>query len=319
MTEKRVLMAVRLGIVVPCFNEEKILNITAERLLDLLDKLTDKGILASNCCLCFVDDGSTDSTWSIIENIAKHDTRVHGLKLSRNQGHQVALLAGLLNTKGEALVSIDADLQDDIDVIEKMIALYKLDNDIVYGIRSKRPHDSAQKKLSAEMYYRFMKLLGADIRFNHADFRLMSRRAVDSLSQFSEVNLFLRGIVPLLGYQTESVYYSRQERIGGKSKYSINKMLALAIDGITSFSVVPLRTISALGLIVCLFSFLMIIWIVIGKIFYDSTLPGWASAVIPIYFLGGIQLVSIGILGEYIAKTYLEAKRRPRFFVEQSI
>jgi glycosyltransferase involved in cell wall biosynthesis len=243
---------------------------------------------------------------------------VIGLRLSRNFGHQNAVMAGLLSASGDALISIDADLQDDIDVIPEMLEQFQAGNEIVYGVRRERQSDTALKRGSALLYYRLLKLLGVDVIHNHADFRLMSRKAVDCLKQFSEVNLFLRGIVPLLGFQTGTVEYDRQERAAGQTKYNLRRMIALAINGITSFSPAPLRMVAALGLIVFLLTVAMTFWVLWIRFFTDQAIPGWASSVIPIYFLGGIQLLSIGVLGEYVSKLYLESKQRPRYFIAET-
>jgi glycosyltransferase involved in cell wall biosynthesis len=312
-------MSFRLGIVVPCYNEEEVLPETAKRLLDMIDRLVAANLVVDESAIYFVDDGSKDQTWQIVEEMAKSDSRIHGVKLSRNRGHQNALLAGLFAAEGDALVSIDADLQDDVNVIESMVQKYKEGFEIVYGVRQSRSTDSLFKRTTAELYYKILSRMGVDIIHNHADYRLMSRRAIESFKEFSEVNLFLRGIIPLMGFRATTVYYSRAERFAGQSKYPLKKMLALAADGITSFSVVPLRLISILGFVVSFLSLIMIFWIVYAKLFSNTVIPGWASSVVPIYFLGGIQLLSIGVLGEYIAKIYLETKRRPRFIVEKSI
>jgi len=312
-------MTLQLGIVVPCYNEEEVFPETSKRLLELLERLLADGLIASDSAIYFVDDGSKDRTWRLIEEMANTNARVHGIKLSRNRGHQYALMAGLFGAKGDALVSIDADLQDDINVIEDMIHKHLEGYEIVYGVRKSRTTDTFFKKSTAEIYYKLLAKMGVDIVYNHADYRLMGRRALDALGDFSEVNLFLRGIIPLLGFRTTTTYYDRSERFAGESKYPLKKMLALALDGITSFSVVPLRMISMLGFLVSLLSIVMVGWVLYGKLFLDSAIPGWASSVIPIYFLGGIQLLSIGVLGEYVAKIYLETKRRPRFLIEKSI
>jgi glycosyltransferase involved in cell wall biosynthesis len=312
-------MKVRLAIVVPCFNEEEVLPETNRRLLALLTRLQEMQLTSADSSVHYVDDGSKDRTWSLIESLAAADDRVHGIKVSRNRGHQNALLAGLMTVEGDALVSIDADLQDDVSVIESMVRAFLDGNEIVYGVRKARATDTFFKKGTAEIYYKLLAKMGVEIIHNHADYRLMGRRALDALSGYSEVNLFLRGIVPLLGFRTATAYYDRAERFAGESKYPLKKMLALAADGITSFSVVPLRMISILGFLVSLLSILMVGWVLYGKIFTNSAIPGWASSVIPIYFLGGIQLLSIGVLGEYVAKIYLETKRRPRFLIEQVI
>jgi glycosyltransferase involved in cell wall biosynthesis len=312
-------MALQLGIVVPCYNEEEVLPETAKRLLELLERLSTAGLVSSDSATYFVDDGSKDRTWQLIEEMSNANARVHGIKLSRNRGHQNALMAGLFGAKGDVLVSIDADLQDDINVIEDMIRKHLEGYEIVYGVRKSRAMDSIFKKSTAEIYYKLLARMGVDIVYNHADYRLMGRRALDALEGYSEVNLFLRGVIPLLGFRTTTTYYDRSERFAGESKYPLKKMLALAMDGITSFSVVPLRMISMLGFMVSLFSIVMVAWVVYGKLFMNSAIPGWASSVIPIYFLGGIQLLSIGVLGEYVAKIYLETKRRPRYLIEKSI
>jgi polyisoprenyl-phosphate glycosyltransferase len=309
----------RLGIVVPCYNEEEVLPETCRRLVELLERMVSSDLVSPESAIYFVDDGSKDKTWSIIENIVAKDSRVHGIKLSRNRGHQNALLAGLFGAEGDALVSVDADLQDDINVIEEMVRKYRSGVEVVLGVRKGRDTDTAFKRGTAEMYYKLLGAMGVDIVYNHADFRLMSRRAIDCLGGYSEVNLFLRGIIPLIGFPMDTVYYDRSERFAGESKYPLKRMLGLAVDGITSFSIMPLRMISALGLIVCAFSVAMILWVIYGKLVLDSALPGWASSVIPIYFLGGVQLLSIGVLGEYVAKIYLETKRRPRYFIDKAI
>lgn len=312
-------MGIQIGIVVPCYNEQEVLHECASRLLGLLDRMNSAGMVAESSALYFVDDGSKDKTWSIIEDLAKHDKRVHGIKLSRNRGHQNALLAGLFGAGGDAVVSVDADLQDDISVIEDMVRKHGAGADIVYGVRKARRMDSILKRSTAQFYYKLLSILGVEIIYNHADFRLMSRRGLDCLGGYTEVNLFLRGIIPLLGFSTDTVYYDRVERFAGESKYPFKRMVGLALDGITSFSIVPLRIISALGLLVCAFSLLMIVWAVYSKLVLHSALPGWASAVVPIYFLGGVQILSIGVLGEYIAKIYLETKRRPRYLIEKVV
>ncbi|MBT9566870.1 MAG: glycosyltransferase family 2 protein [Thiobacillus sp.] len=312
-------MSLHLGIVVPCYNEEAVLPETAKRLLALLERLASTGLVTAASSVYFVDDGSKDKTWSLIEGMSQSDSRIHGIKLSRNQGHQNALIAGLFGAQGDVLVSIDADLQDDVDVIEEMVRKYVEGFEIVYGVRQSRGTDTRFKRGSAELYYWLLAKMGVDIVHNHADYRLMGRRALDALQGYSEVNLFLRGIVPLLGFRATTAYYDRSERFAGESKYPLRKMLALALDGITSFSVVPLRMISMLGFLVSLFSVLMIGWVLYGKMFTSYAIPGWASSIIPIYFLGGIQLLSIGVLGEYVAKIYLETKRRPRYLIEKVI
>lgn len=312
-------MTLRLGIVVPCYNEEEVLPETVRRLLEVLQRMISIGLVTQGSSIYFVDDGSKDRTWPLIEEMAQSNPRIHGIKLSRNRGHQNALLAGLFGAEGDVLISVDADLQDDIRVIEEMVAKHLEGHEIVYGVRKARTSDTFFKRATAEVYYKLLAKMGVDIVYNHADYRLMGRRALDALGGYSEVNLFLRGIVPLLGFRTTTTFYDRAERYAGESKYPLRKMLALAVDGITSFSVVPLRMISMLGFLVSLFSIVMVAWVIYGKLLLNSAIPGWASSVIPIYFLGGIQLLSIGVLGEYIAKIYLETKRRPRYLVEKTV
>ena len=306
------------SIVVPCYNEVEVLPETNSRLIALLDRMLTAGLVADGSGLHYVDDGSRDGTWPLIERLAAADGRVHGHKLSRNQGHQAAVLAGLLTVQGDALISIDADLQDDVNVIEAMVREFSAGAEVVYGVRDSRATDSIFKRRSALLYYGLMKRMGVDLVHNHADFRLMGRQAVEALRQFGEVNIFLRGIVPLIGYRAATVKYDRAERFAGASKYPFRKMLAFALEGVTSFSVVPLRLITLLGLLVSMFSFGMIVFAFYATLLKHAALPGWASTIVPIYFLGGIQLLAIGVLGEYVAKIYLETKGRPRFFIERS-
>ncbi|MDP3639397.1 MAG: glycosyltransferase family 2 protein [Azonexus sp.] len=312
-------MTPRLAIVVPCYNEEEVLPETNNRLLALLSRLEELQLTTPESTINYVDDGSHDNTWAMIEAFAAADTRVHGIKLSGNRGHQNALLSGLLSVEGDAVVSIDADLQDDVSVIEAMVREFNTGTEVVYGVRDSRQTDTVFKRNTALIYYNFMKKMGVDLVHNHADFRLLGRRAVEALRQYGEVNMFLRGIVPLIGYRAATVKYDRAERFAGVSKYPLRKMLAFAAEGITSFSIVPLRFITLMGFIISGFSFAMILFIIYGKTVLSAVIPGWASSVVPTYFLGGIQLLSIGILGEYVAKIYLETKQRPRYFVEKSI
>jgi glycosyltransferase involved in cell wall biosynthesis len=305
--------------VVPCYNEEEVLPETNRRLLSLLSKLEELALISEASSVHYVDDGSRDNTWVLIEALATADSRAHGIKLSRNRGHQFALLAGLLSVEGDAVVSIDADLQDDVTAIEEMVREYRNGAEVVYGVRHSRQADSAFKRRSALLYYDLMQRLGVDLVHNHADFRLLGRRAIEVMRQYDEVNMFLRGIVPLIGFKSATVKYDRAERFAGVSKYPLRKMLTFALEGITSFSIAPLRLITALGFFISLFSFSMILYVLYGALFRDLPVPGWASSVIPIYLLGGIQLLSIGILGEYVAKIYLETKRRPRFVIEKII
>ena len=306
-----------LAVVVPCYNEEEVLPETAKRLLALLDRLQAAGKAGADSGIYFVDDGSRDRTWSLIEAAAAADRRVHGLKLARNCGHQNALLAGLFGARGDVIVSIDADLQDDPEVMEAMVDRHAEGCDIVYGVRQSRATDSAFKRGTARAYYRLLAWLGVEIVYDHADYRLMSRRAVKELQQYTEVNMFLRAVIPLLGFRSGVVYYERAARYAGETKYPLRRMVALAVTGVTSFSIAPLRFITFFGMITCLFSFAMVAWVLYGKLVLHSVIPGWASSVIPVYFLGGAQLLSIGVVGEYVAKAYLETKRRPRFVIEK--
>ena len=312
-------MTIRLAIVVPCYNEEEVLPETNRRLLALLTKLQDLQLISVDSSVHYVDDGSKDSTWSLIESLAAIDTRIHGIKLSGNRGHQNALLSGLLTVEGDAVVSIDADLQDDVSVIEAMVREFVGGAEVVYGVRDSRQTDTTFKRSTALMYYGLMKKMGVDLVHNHADFRLLGRRAIEALRQYGEVNMFLRGIVPLIGYRAATVKYDRAERFAGVSKYPLRKMLTFAAEGVTSFSIVPLRLITLFGFLVSGFSFAMILFIIYGTVVLKAAIPGWASSVVPIYFLGGIQLLSIGILGEYVAKIYLETKHRPRYFIEKTV
>jgi polyisoprenyl-phosphate glycosyltransferase len=306
----------QVSIVVPCFNEEIVLPETINHLKALLNNLVDNKMVEPGSHAVFIDDGSSDQTWQIIQEASRNSTLIQGIKLSRNRGHQNAVLAGLLDAKGDAVISIDADLQDDLDAIEKMIMAHRQGSDIVYGVRKSRDTDTFFKRLTAQGYYRLLERFGVEVIFNHADYRLMSRRAIEALREFNEVNLFLRGIIPQLGFPSTIVYYDRAERFAGESKYPLKKMLALAWQGITSFSTVPLRMITTLGFLISLGSFGITLWALFVRLFSEQSVPGWASTVVPIYLLGGVQLLSIGIIGEYLAKTYMETKRRPHFFIE---
>jgi len=309
----------QLSIVVPCYNEEEVLAESSKQLLALLEKLVEKKEIDESSSIYFVDDGSKDRTWEIISKLSQDNTQIKGIKLSRNKGHQNALIAGLYSAKGDALVSIDADLQDDVSVIEQMVEKFKDGSDVVYGVRSKRDNDSWFKRFSAEGFYKLMALMGVDIVFNHADYRLMSRRVVEHLKSYEEVNLFLRAMVPLIGFNSDVVEYERSERFAGESKYPLRKMLSFAWDGITSFSVTPLRLISLIGATIFVISLFISIWALGVKIFGSSAVPGWASTVLPIYFIGGIQLLSLGVIGEYVGKIYSETKKRPKFIIEKEL
>jgi len=308
-----------LAIVVPCFNEEEVLPSSLEQLVGTRRKLIDEGLISPESTITFVDDGSTDGTWPLIERFSAGTPFVHGIKLTRNQGHQNALIAGLLTVEGDAIVSIDADLQDDVATIRDMVLKFRGGAQIVYGIRGDRGSDSAFKRGSAEGYYRLLRVLGVDVVFNHADYRLMGRSAIDALRQFPETNLFLRGIVPMLGFPSDKVYYRRRERQAGRTKYALGRMLSLSWDGVTSFTTRPLRWITVGGFIVSAFSFAIGCWAVGVRIFLDAAVPGWASTVVPMYFLGGVQLISLGVLGEYVAKLYIESKHRPRYIIETTV
>jgi len=309
----------RLAIVVPCYNEVDALRQTAATLVSRLDSLLAGGLVSELSCLCLVDDGSTDGTWELIEELHAADGRVHGLKLTRNFGHQGAVLAGMLECDADAVVTIDADLQDDESCIQEMLQCYRGGHDIVLGVREDRASDSLLKRTTAQGFYRLLRLLGIDVVFNHADYRLLSRRALVELRQYPETNLFLRGIVPLLGLRRATVRYARRPRLAGQSKYPARRMLSLAWEGLTSFSVAPLRMVAGIGFLIALASLAVTIWALTVKLVYDSAVPGWASTVVPLYFLGGVQILCLGVIGEYVGKIYLESKRRPRYAVESRL
>jgi len=308
-----------LSIVVPCYNEQEALPETSRQLLALRSRLVAAGKIADDSRIVFVDDGSRDRTWTMIEEYAAADLPVVGVKLSRNRGHQNALLAGLFAARGDAVVSVDADLQDDINAIEGMVDNFRQGCDVVYGVRSSRDTDTVFKRLTARGFYRLMELLGAQTVRDHADYRLMSRRAIEALREYGETNLYLRGIIPLLGFRSATVEYARQARIAGESKYPLRRMMSLALNAITSFSIVPLRLISAIGFLVFAASLFVLGWTLWVALFTDRAIPGWASITLPIYFLGGIQLLSLGVIGEYLGKLYVEAKRRPRYLIERIV
>lgn len=310
---------IQLSIVVPCYNEEQVLRQTTARLLVLLNRLISSEKISENSSIYYVDDGSSDGTWALIESLVTENARTGGVKLSRNYGHQNALLAGLYTLPGDALVSIDADLQDDVDAIEQMVDACLDGADIVYGVRGDRTTDTRFKRGTAHGFYRLMGALGVNIIYNHADYRLMTRRAIDTLMGYHEVNLFLRGIIPLIGFRSAIVYYKRNERLAGKSKYPLRRMLSLAWDGITSFSVVPLRIVTVLGGAIFALTILMSLYTVGVRLFTNQAIPGWASTVLPIYLLGGIQILCVGILGEYLGKVYKEVKARPKYVIEKVI
>lgn len=309
----------KLAIVVPCYNEEEVLKIASGALRGVLDDLIAKGKIAKNSFVLFVNDGSKDRTWELIEEEhAAHPVQVRGVNLAGNVGHQFALTAGLITAKdmSDVTVSIDADLQDDVAVIEEMIDKFHAGNDIVYGVRKERKTDTFFKRTTAQGFYKVMELMGVKTVYNHADFRLMSKRAVEQFSQYKETNLFLRGMMPLIGYQTDSVYYDRKERVAGESKYPLKKMLALAFDGISSFSVKPISMILGLGIFIIVVSVFAAIYALVSY-FVGHVVPGWTSLILSIWFLGGVQLLAIGLVGQYIGKIYIEVKHRPRYNIEK--
>ena len=311
-------MADILYIVVPCYNEEEVLPETARRLGDKLSALNASGKISEKSRVLFVNDGSKDQTWEIISGLHRKDRRFSGVDLSRNRGHQNALLAGLMTAKSrcDMAVSMDADLQDDIDAIDAMVEQYQTGCDVVYGVRSSREKDSFFKRVTAEGFYRVLNALGAETVFNHADFRLLSRRALEGLAEFREVNLFLRGIVPMVGYPSAIVEYERGERFAGESKYPLKKMLAFALEGITSLSIKPIRMITGLGFFIFLVSIVMLIYSV-ARWATGATIIGWASVICSVWAIGGLILLSLGVIGEYIGKIYLETKARPRFLIRE--
>ena len=307
-----------LYIVIPCYNEEKVLPITSTMFLDKINELVKLNKISDDSRIMFVNDGSKDKTWEIVCDLANKDNHYIGISQSRNRGHQNAVLAGLMEAKDQCdiTISIDCDGQDDINAMNKMVDEYLDGCEVVYGVRSKRDTDTFFKRFTAEGFYHLMNWMGAEVVFNHADYRLISSRVLQEFANFKEVNIFLRGMIPLVGFKSTSVYYERHERIAGESHYPLKKMLALAFDGITSLSVKPIRMITGLGLVVTIISFLLVIWAVVGKI-QGSTVSGWSSTISIICFLGGVQLLSLGIIGEYIGKIYLETKARPRYIISE--
>lgn len=308
-----------LYIVIPCYNEQEVLPVTAPIFVNKLESLIDYGKIDGKSRILFVNDGSRDSTWEIITSLKEQNEHFCGISLSRNRGHQNALLAGLsfASERCDVTVSIDCDGQDDINAVDRMIDEYLSGVEVVYGVRADRQSDTFLKRTTAQGFYKFMKLLGAEIVYNHADYRLMSSRAVKALLEFKEVNIFLRGMVPMVGFKSTAVYYERAERLAGESKYPLRKMISLALSGITSLSVKPIRLITALGFIFALISLVGIIWSVVA-VALGNTVAGWASTVSIICFLGGVQLLSLGVIGEYIGKIYLEVKQRPKFIIEKT-
>lgn len=309
-----------LYVIVPCYNEEAVLNETTKQLKEKMEKLIKEKKISSSSKVMYVNDGSKDKTWDLIKKYHKKEKLFTGISLSRNRGHQNALLAGLMTAKkyADVVISMDADLQDDINAIDEMLEKYHNGCDIVYGVRSARKKDTFFKKVTAEGFYKFMKLMGVDIVYNHADYRLTSKRVLDEFSNFIEVNLFLRGIFPLIGFKTDVVYYERAERFAGTSKYPLKKMLNFAWDGITSFSVKPLRFICVLGFLILFISIIIMIYAFIRKV-TGNNVEGWTFITISIWFLGGLQMLSLGIVGEYIGKVYNETKQRPRYIIEENL
>ncbi|MET0208086.1 MAG: glycosyltransferase family 2 protein [Burkholderiaceae bacterium] len=304
------------NIVIPCYNEEEVLPETASRLVRLLDELVRQQLVAPASSIYFIDDGSRDRTWALIEELSARHPQCCGIKLSRNRGHQNALLCGLMSVSGDALLSVDADLQDDLAIIPDMVRGFRQGQEVVYAVRRRRETDTFFKRFTAEGYYRLLGLLKVKVIFNHADYRLLGRRPLEALRGFQEPHLFLRGLIPMLGYRSGTVAFDRAERFAGESKYPLGKMLSLAWQGITSFTAYPLRLITGVGVAVSLGSLAMALWALVVRLFSDVALPGWASTVIPMYFLGGIQLLGLGVIGEYLAKVFEAGKHRPRYQVE---
>lgn len=308
----------RLCIVIPCYNEEKVIPITSEWFLQELNDLISKGKVSADSRIMFVNDGSRDKTWEIIKSLSEKDEHFIGICQSRNRGHQNAVLAGLMEAKNsfDVTISIDCDGQDDIAVMENMIDAYKDGSEVVYGVRSNRKSDTFFKRFTAQSFYKFLNFMGAEVVYNHADYRLISSRVLREFANFKEVNLFLRGMIPLVGFKSSSVYYERHERVAGESHYPLKKMMSLAFDGITSLSIKPLRIITGLGLIVSVLSFIGAVWAFISHL-AGRTVAGWASTICVVCFMGGIQLISLGVIGEYIGKIYMEVKQRPRYIISE--
>lgn len=309
-----------LFLIIPCYNEEDVLKHTANIFINKINNLMNKNIISNDSKVLFVDDGSNDGTWDIIKELANNNKEVVGISHSKNVGHQNAIYSGLMASKDYADITItmDSDGQDDIEAIDKMIKENENGFDVVYGVRDDRKTDTWFKRKSAEIYYKVLKKFNSDIVYNHADFRLLSKRVILELEKFTETNLFIRGLIPLIGFKSIIVYYKRNKRIAGNSKYPLMKMLNFSIDGITSFSVVPLRMITILGMIISVVSFIFVIWAILS-VFFGKVVNGWASLLCVIAFLGGIQLLCIGIIGEYIGKIYMESKHRPRYIVAEKV
>lgn len=309
-----------LYMVIPCYNEEEVLPETTKRLEKKLSELIKKKVISEKSKVMYVNDGSKDKTWELIKNINKDNPMFTGISLSRNRGHQNALVAGLLTAKeyADVVISMDADLQDDINAIDEMLEKYYDGCDIVYGVRSARKTDTFFKRVTAEGFYKFMQMMGVDVVYNHADYRLTSKKVLNNFQDYKEVNLFLRGIFPLIGYKSDKVYYERAERFAGESKYPLKKMLNFAWDGITSFSVKPLRLICMLGFVILFISIIIMIYSLVRKL-TGNTIDGWTFLNISIWFIGGLQMISLGIIGEYVGKMYNETKARPRFIVAENL
>lgn len=309
-----------LYMIIPCYNEEAVLPMTAPQFLEELNSLITEKLVDDKSKIMFIDDGSRDSTWEIIQNLSKDNKHFCGIRQSRNRGHQNAVLAGLMESKDncDITISIDCDGQDDISAMHEMVKAYLEGNEVVYGVRSSRKTDTFFKRYTAEMFYRLLAFMGAEIVFNHADYRLISSRVLNEFEDFKEVNLFLRGLIPLVGFKSTSVYYERHERIAGESHYPLKKMLALAFDGITSLSIKPLHMITTVGIIVSLLGFCGAVWAFINEIL-GGTVVGWASTICIVCFMGGIQLICLGVIGEYIGKIYMEVKRRPRYIISERV
>lgn len=310
----------RLAIVVPCYNEEAVLKETNTRLTSLLNDLAGKSKVSTDSYIVYVDDGSKDATWEIISRFQQESQQVRGVKLAHNAGHQNALMAGIetFKDKADAMVTIDADLQDDVNAIEGMIDAYLGGSDVIYGVRKERTTDTFFKRTTALVFYKLMAVMGTDTVYNHADYRLMSKRAIQALCQYPERNLFLRGLVPLLGFNTQKVYYDRAERFAGESKYPLNKMLAFAIDGITSFSIKPITVILVTGFICFVIGILMLLW-GLYSYFWGTAVPGWTSLMVSLWLISGVVIMSLGVIGEYIGKIYIEVKQRPRYHIQEVV
>lgn len=309
-----------LSLVIPCYNEEEVLPETIARLNPILTDLVNKKLISSLSTILLVDDGSRDRTWDIIETMNTQHATVRGLKLAKNAGHQNALLAGLMHAKNDSdcVISVDADLQDDLNAIEEFIIKFHEGYEVVYGVRQSRSSDTFFKRSTAQGFYKLMHSMGVNVIYNHADYRLMSKRVLENLAEFKEVNLFLRGLIPLIGFKSTEVYFDRSERFAGESKYPLKKMLSFAFDGITSFSVRPIRLISLLGSSMFLFSLLIAAYVLISK-FFGFVIIGWSSLMISIWFIGGAQLLALGLIGEYIGKIYQEVKQRPKYTIETTL